>query len=335
MTSPFAGYHKVLVATDFSPASEAAWQLGIWLARQTRGELTVAHARPNLQHVLRSATLAAKLDLLYGDGETFEREARRDSDARLRQVVADSNVADIAVGYETLLGEPFVEITHAAQQGRYDLVLAGTRGLSAWEQFFVGSTASRLIRKCPTSVGVVKAGHDGPPRTVLAATDFSEVSRGAVREALWIARRAQAELHVIHVIDASDLPETQQGTLALGPTPTASELRQEIRTEAAEHLDAFVESLDADPAAIGQHLSWGVPWKEIGRSAIHLNADLIAIGTVGRSGIKGLLLGNTAEKVLATCDCSLLTTKAPDFISPILPADRASDPGAPNSTTVP
>ena len=44
------------------------------------------------------------------------------------------------------------------------------------------------------------------------------------------------------------------------------------------------------------------------------------MGTVGRSGIKGLLLGNTAEKVLGTCDCSILTVKPDGFVSPIDPA---------------
>jgi nucleotide-binding universal stress UspA family protein len=42
-----------------------------------------------------------------------------------------------------------------------------------------------------------------------------------------------------------------------------------------------------------------------------------AIGTVGRSGVKGMLLGNTAEKVLDTCDCSMLTVKPDGFVSPI------------------
>jgi universal stress protein E len=49
-------------------------------------------------------------------------------------------------------------------------------------------------------------------------------------------------------------------------------------------------------------------------------ADVIAMGTVGRSGIRGMLLGNIAEKVLATCDCSILTVKPDDFVSPIQPA---------------
>jgi nucleotide-binding universal stress UspA family protein len=65
------------------------------------------------------------------------------------------------------------------------------------------------------------------------------------------------------------------------------------------------------------HLSWGTPWKEINRLATEQSIDLITMGTVGRSGIRGLFLGNTAEKVLNACDCSILTLKPAGFISPI------------------
>jgi nucleotide-binding universal stress UspA family protein len=66
-------------------------------------------------------------------------------------------------------------------------------------------------------------------------------------------------------------------------------------------------------------LIFGTPWKEIQRLVQQLNADLIVIGTVGRNGIEGLLLGNTAEKVLDHCDCSVLTVKPDGFVSPIAP----------------
>jgi hypothetical protein len=68
------------------------------------------------------------------------------------------------------------------------------------------------------------------------------------------------------------------------------------------------------------NLSLVTPLKEIARTADRIHADLIAIGTVGRGGIKGLLLGNTAEKVLNACRCSVLTVKPDDFVSPIEPA---------------
>jgi universal stress protein E len=215
------------------------------------------------------------------------------------------------VSYETLLGEPFVELTHAVLAEGHDLVLAGTRGLAAWEQFFVGSTAKRLIRACPASVWIVKAEHVGPPKTVLVPTDFSEVSQKAVAHGLWIAQQADAPFHLLHVIDSTDIPDD---------VPPESLVRQEIDAEAKSRLETFRDSLPGDHRNVHLHISSGTPWKEVKRLAEHVAADLIAMGTVGRSGIKGLLLGNTAEKILDTCDCSILTVKPDDFVSPIQPA---------------
>lgn len=315
------GYQRILVATDFSPSSEAAVKQATWLARQSDATITLAHTLPDLRKAVHSVSYQAKVDLFYGEGSVFQREVRRESDARMRRMIESLNAVDLVVNYETLLGAPYIEITHAVQQEGYDLVLVGTRGLAAWQQFFVGSTAKRLIRKCPSSVWTVKAEHVGPPKSVLATTDFSEVSRRAVLEGLWVAQRASAAFHLLHVIDSADVPDD-----IISRIPEGSSFRHEISAEAKHRLDKFVESLNTDPNQIQQHLSFGAPWQEIGRFASHLNVDLIALGTVGRSGIQGVLLGNTAEKVLDTCDCSLLTVKPADFVSPIMPPFRPLHP---------
>ena len=316
------GYRHILVATDFSPHAEAAVRQAVWLACKVGATITLAHTLPDLRKTVHSVSYQAKIDLLCGEGSVFQHEVRKDSDTRMRRMIVNLNAVDLDVKVETLLGAPYAEITHAVQQEGYDLVLAGTRGLAAWEQFFVGSTAMRLIRKCPSSVWIVKAEHVGPPKAVLAATDFSDVSRRAVLEGLWVAQQASAEFHLLHVVDSMDVPDD-----IISRIPEGSSLRREINEEAKHRFDEFVESLNTDPEKIQRHLSFGTPWQEVGRLAKHLNIDLIALGTVGRSGIKGVLLGNTAEKVLGTCDCSILTVKPADFVSPIMPAFWPLHPG--------
>lgn len=314
ITSMKQGYERILVATDFSPHAEAALRQAVWLARQNGARIVVMHTLPGRLRMDHSESMRAQLDLLYGEGETIPRDVRQQSEARMRQMIVDFHATDLDVRFETLPGEPFVELTHAVQQEGFDLVLAGTRGLSAWEQFLVGSTAKRLIRKCPSSVWIVKAEHVGPPKAVLAATDFSEVSRRAALEGLRVAQQASAEFHLLHSIDylIEYLTDTPRGFSTRFPA-----LRREINDGAQKLLEKFVDSLNTDPAKIHLHLSWGTPWQEVGRLAQHLNVDLIAMGTVGRSGIKGVLLGNTAERILTTCDCSILTVKPADFVSPI------------------
>lgn len=80
-------------------------------------------------------------------------------------------------------------------------------------------------------------------------------------------------------------------------------------------MDAFVESLAIDRASLQIHQSWGTPWQEIRRALKFQAVDLVVMGNVGRSGIPGLLMGNTPEKVLETCDCSILTVKPDGFQS--------------------
>ena len=315
MMSDQLGYERILAATDFSLPAEAAVKQAVWLARQAGTQITLAHTMPDLRKGVHSATHQAKLDLLYGADGGLQQEMRQDSETKLRRMIVNLNAIDLNIKFETLLGDAFVEVTHSVQQDGYDLVLAGTRGLAPWEQFFVGSTAKRLIRKCPSSVWIVKAEHVGPPKAVLAATDFSDVSRRAVLEGLWVAQQASAEFHLLHVVDSMDVPDD-----IISRIPKGSSLRSEINEEAKHRLDRFVESLNTDPDQLRLHLSFGTPWQEIGRLAKHLNLDLIALGTVGRSGIKGVLLGNTAEKVLDACDCSILTVKPAGFVSPIEPA---------------
>ena len=309
------GFQNVLVATDFSPSADAALQQATWLGRSSGAKLILAHVLEDLKRAVHSLTYASKIDLLTAGGELFEKEIRQKSDERLQQQIAALHAQDLEIRYETLLGEPFVELIHAVQQEGYDLLMLGTRGLSVWKQFFIGSTVKRLIRKCPSAVWIVKAEHAAPPRVILTATDFSDVSRKAVLHGLWLAEQANAELHLVHVIDTQDEP-----TNLLTDTPPGGSLREVVNQAARQRLDQFLESLETDCSRIVSHLTWGYPWQEISRIATLHHVDLITIGTVGRSGIEGVLLGNTAERVLDSCDCSILTIKPDGYTSPIRPA---------------
>ena len=186
----------------------------------------------------------------------------------------------------------------------------------------MGSTAKRLIRMCPSPVWTVKSKPETATKIVLAATDFSEASRTAVVMGRTIAAKTCAEFHLLHVIDANDIPERLIERVS-GEQP----FREEINRAAAGRLEAFVASLEG-AGSIRSHLSWGIPSQEIARTADHLKVDLLVLGTIGRSGLKGVLLGNTAEKALDHCDCSILTVKPDGYVSPVDPAFWPLHPAA-------
>ncbi|MEI7461894.1 MAG: universal stress protein [Pirellula sp.] len=288
------GYLQAIVATDFSPAAKAAVQQAIWLSRTSGAKLAMTYAAPDSMQSFKTA-----------------HEIRQESAVKMKEWMEDLGAADLDVPLQTRIGQPIVVIVHAVQQGGFDLVLAGSRGLGDWTQFLVGSTAKRLVRNCPVSVWIVKSEVVGPPKVILAPTDLSDVSRKAIREGLWLAEQSGAEFHVLHVVDSQKVRDEEASK-----QPPSSSSQQEIEAEAMRQLEEFLRPLET-AVRIHSHVTQGVAWQEIGRMAQQLNADLIAIGTVGRSGVKGMLLGNTAEKVLDTCDCSMLTVKRDGFVSPI------------------
>ena len=142
------------------------------------------------------------------------------------------------------------------------------------------------------------------------------------KEGLWIAQQASAEFHLLHSIDYLIDYLTDAPKKVVTRYPVGGPLRRENNEGAQNLLDAFVKSLDADPAKVNLHLSWGTAWQKVARLTQHLNIDLVALGTVGRSGLKGVFLGNTSERILTTCDCSILTVKPEDFVSPLAPGLR-------------
>ncbi|MEI7700110.1 MAG: universal stress protein [Planctomycetia bacterium] len=306
------GFKSILVAIDFSAFSDAALSQAIWLARQCGARLVLAHAIEDLRRAAHVTSSEARRDILSGEGDLFQKEIRSMSDQKLRDQIASIKSSELKISSETLLGEAFVEVIHAVQQEGHDLVMTGTRGFSGWKQFFVGSTARKLIRKCPSAVWIVKAEHAQAPKVILAPSDFSDVSRQAVLKGLWLAERSGAEFHLLHVIDSGDVRDD-----LLDRMPQGRLGRDEINQKATERLEAFIASSVPASVNVTSHLTWGYPWQEIGRIASKHNVDLISMGTVGRSGVKGVLLGNTAERVLDTCDCSILTVKPDDYVSPI------------------
>jgi len=307
-------YRKVLVATDFSTHADAALTQAIWLAKNGGAEVTLAHVLPSPRRFdqYEFSSMGLEIEPSPNEGKHFEEEKHR-TETRLRELLMAFGAQNLGITIDVYVGDPFVEIIHAVRKHGFEMVMTGSRGLAAWEQFIVGSTAHRLIRKCPSSVMVVNAEDIAQPKTVLAATDFSDLSRRAILEGRRIANLAGGELHVVHVIDTLDVPEH-----VVASTPAGMSVRDRINEQAKQRMDEFLASMDIQPATVHRYLSWGTPWKEIVLLSKHLHARLIALGTVGRSGVRGMLLGNTAERVLNTCQCSVLTVKSPEFVSPIL-----------------
>ncbi len=128
---------------------------------------------------------------------------------------------------------------------------------------------------------------------ILAATDGSPLSRRAVRAAAELARACGARLSVIHVVS----PYLQSTGIDLAKLPGYGRAVEQAgkRVLAAARADARAQDTTAEVISV----VGGEPWKAILRAAGARRCDLIVMASHGRRGLKGLLLGSEAAKVLA------------------------------------
>jgi nucleotide-binding universal stress UspA family protein len=209
-----------------------------------------------------------------------------------------------------LWGSPFVEVIHAVHEEGYDLVVVGTHDRSALARMFVGSTSTKLVRKCPCPVWVVKPVARMPFDAVLAPIDFSEVSHESLRLAGELAARWGVPLHVLHVY-----AREHDYLLDLSPEEDFDS-RPPRRHELVSQLHGFAKKsgLQIEPVL---HVKKGDVTPHILSTADEINAGLIVMGTLGRVGVEGLFIGNTAETVLHASSRSLLAIKPPGYVSPV------------------
>jgi len=139
-------------------------------------------------------------------------------------------------------------------------------------------------------------------QNILVATDFSEHAQRALDHAVELARMCNAAIHIVHS-HALPMVYTPDGVV-MGPLWNEAD----VRTDLSKGLEKVVADVRARgvPEVTSQLLE-GQAWQEIVKAASDGGADLIVLGTHGRSGLKHLLLGSVAEHVVRKATCPVLT----------------------------
>jgi nucleotide-binding universal stress UspA family protein len=188
-----------------------------------------------------------------------------------------------------------------------DLIVAGTRGTTGWQRLLLGSTAARLIRESPCPVLTVPRETTGRAiRTVLVAIDFSDDAAAAARAAVRVADRSEPGSRVV-LFHAYRYPSALSGldgaqlVDAITATHDAAERR----------LAALARDVAAPGIVLETCAEPGEPAESIVAKAYAIGADLIAMGTHGRSALKRLFLGSNTERVVPSSPCAVLTAHAP------------------------
>ena len=303
-------YHNILYVTEPTVDQDSAIARAVSLAEGNLAELTVIDVLPPISDPDEAAEA---LQGRRGELESFIGPCRH----RLK------------ISLEVRTGTLFLEVIRAVLQNSYDLVIKAAENPSFLKMLF-GSDDMHLLRKCPCPVWLIKMPEKSKYDCIMAAVDLDplrpveeqELNRRILDISSSLALSEAASLHVVHA----------WGAFAEGALLARSEGRTEATTAHIEQeymlrqqrLFALGDRLRQQLGAEAYnrllprfHLPKGPPQKMIPVTAEQLGADLVVMGTVVRTGIAGLIIGNTAEAILNQLTCSVLAIKPAGFNTPV------------------
>lgn len=321
MIETLTSFHNILLATDFSDAAAIPVNTAVTIARRCDAKLTVAHVVPDAATSL--AVSAYDAGAVWAptieDLSRLQKDLSQGANERLSEMVSEMRDG-LDLDTKVLVGAPYYSIIEFVKERGFDLVVVGTRGISAMKRLFVGSTATRLARACPAPVWIARREWPDSAPAILAAVDLSPVSERVVSVSASLSAALGAQLHILHVYDTSELYASP--TISDETRAELSHYRRHARSEAFGRLEQLLDSQSIDHASATFRVAQGTPYQVIKATARRLDASLVVMGSVGRRGISALLIGNTAEKILHALDRSLLVIK-PAEVDP----DVAHDDG--------
>ncbi len=293
---------SIIVGVDYSECSDNALKEAARIAKSLDSKLICLHVfeeeiMNDLQH--------------YYEVEHSEvlKQAREHLD---KHVVSVLEGADVEA--KVVIGHPFREILCAIKENEADLLVLGSRGHQQKDSRRTGVLASKCIRKAPVEVMLVRQHQDGPFRSIVAFVDFSETSKRAAERAVEIALQDEATLEFVHAFAmpmASDGGTFGPGVL-ITPIDTTP-MTKGCQSKLAEWADGILGE-NKNRLEVTTTVKEAVSTSNVLIEHLHESeADLAVLGTRGRTGLRRLLLGTTAERLIHEAPCSTLAVKPEDF----------------------
>jgi nucleotide-binding universal stress UspA family protein len=253
------------------------------------------------------------------DSEEIERLVVEDHRRKLLDRVSEFSDTAVPIDVIVCCGDPATEVTREVLRGGHDLVLKSADHFTKTDRYF-GSVSRSLLRLCPSAVLLLRSTTHGDFDQVVAAIDIDatddahkELNQSIAELSLSIAQQDEAHLHLVavwdHPMEAPFRQRVGDAVVDAAIEKHETAIRNEIvrLTKMRNLSDEFVKI----------HVRRGSASKAIRQVVEEVQADLLVMGTVCRTGIAGFLIGNTAETVLTEASCSVLALKPQGFVCPI------------------
>ncbi|MCK8046992.1 universal stress protein UspE [Shewanella sp. 1CM18E] len=304
-------YQKLLVVVDPTTEKQAALARAVELATESQAQITVFLSIFDFSYEMTS--------ILSGQ----EREAMREGvvnqrKAWLADIVKPYTKDGVVINLEVIWhNRPFESIIKFAIDNEFDLIVKSTHEHDKLKSVIFTPTDWHLMRKAPIPVLLVKE-HDWPVAgkivcavNVSAEDDANESLNGKiVAHALKLAKQFDAQVHLVN-----GYPGTPVNLAIELPDFDAHTYSETIRLQHEERINYLANAYGI--AVENCHVKEGLPEDVIPDLAAKLDAELVILGTIGRTGLSAALIGNTAEHVIDSINCDLLAIKPDGYKSPL------------------
>ena len=271
---PTARLEKLLLPTDGSKFSEGSIREAISLAKNCSSKifvLSVVEMNPEFE------ALAPEII------EKMEKETRQHLESVKSRALKEGVDCEIIVHEGE---EPYQYIVAEAAKRKVEMIIMGRRGRTGLKRLMMGSVTARVIGHSPCKVLVIPETAKVSYRNILIATDGSKYSDAAALEAISIAKRCGSDLIALSIATKDkDLPSAKKSVEKISQIAEKEGLKSKTMTPR------------------------GTPYNVIVETAEKKNADVIVVGSHGRTGLERLLMGSVTERVIGQANCAVLVVK--------------------------
>ncbi|VAX07824.1 Universal stress protein family 1 [hydrothermal vent metagenome] len=321
-------FKNILCVVISEQAYKPALQRAVALAEQNQARLTVVD-------VIEPVSLASNLPYEGLSREDFQAALLRFHDKRLATLLAPYR-EHFEIQHRVLEGPLFLAIIREVLRHHYDLVIKVTE-TQDWLTRLFGSDDMHLLRKCPSPVWLIKPTSPPSYQHILAAIDVEDddsapakkaeqqhaLSKQILQMASALALSNSAKLSIVHVWEAFG-EGVMRGGLISTPQEKVNAYIEQVRRQHQTRVDQLIAEMATNVGVDSMkrlkpqlNLLKGGARREIPLLAKNIDADLLVMGTVARTGIPGFIMGNTAESILNQIDCSVIAIKPSGFVSPV------------------
>ena len=302
-------FQNILVHYDARAENHPALDYAVELALANQSRLTIVEMIPDFSWPTRQ---------FVGGYERVIENITHAKQHHVDEIAAPLREKGIDVNARVLDGKTSVAIIREVLRNSHDLVISTAKGVTSRRVGFFGTTAKRLLRKCPCPVLIVKPDHPCRCERVVAAVSaipddelHAELNKRIVELASAAATSGSPQIITAWKVYGESVLKSHM------EHEEFEEVRRRTRRHAERKLDDMLTGFQLGVGQESVHVLEGEAGYIIPGFIHEHGADLLVMGTVARSGIAGVLTGNTAEQILDRVECSVLAIKPVGFESPI------------------